>query len=43
MAQLHDALFFGFAGISPMHDFINTTETAKANILVIKAAVSYAG
>jgi len=43
MAQLHDALFFIFAGFCPLHNFINTTKTAKANIVIIKAAVSYAG
>jgi len=43
MAQFYDALFFIFAGFYPQHNFLNTTKTAKTNIIVIKAAVSYAG
>jgi len=43
MAQLYNVLFFILAGFCPLHNFINATEAAKANIVFIKAAVSYAG
>jgi len=43
MAHLYDAMFFIFAGFCPVHNLINATKTAKANIVIIKAAVSYAG